>query len=177
MLRRERIRTLLRTMTKSKGKSKPKSKQKAGSASAQGHATPSQGQPPEVHDSDSTKDLEAGEAAAAAQQQQVERPLASALASIPEDAAGETTLPPIEYIGYESEHQLSEMISLIENDLSEPYSIYTYRYFLHQWPKLSFLVRVSPLTLQKRNLLIGRSVVALALIPTSHLMTFCLLNR
>ncbi|KAG0376107.1 N-alpha-acetyltransferase 30 [Mortierella sp. AD032] len=31
------------------------------------------------------------------------------------------------------------MMSLIENDLSEPYSIYTYRYFLHQWPKLSFL--------------------------------------
>ncbi|KAG9324457.1 hypothetical protein KVV02_006601 [Mortierella alpina] len=48
-------------------------------------------------------------------------------------------LPPIEYVRYESEHQLSGMMSLIENDLSEPYSIYTYRYFLHQWPKLSFL--------------------------------------
>ncbi|KAF9207431.1 N-alpha-acetyltransferase 30A [Haplosporangium sp. Z 27] len=48
-------------------------------------------------------------------------------------------LPPIDYIGYESEHQLQGMVSLIENDLSEPYSIYTYRYFLHQWPKLSFL--------------------------------------
>ncbi|CAO3573328.1 unnamed protein product [Mortierella alpina] len=48
-------------------------------------------------------------------------------------------LPPIEYVQYESEHQLSGMMSLIENDLSEPYSIYTYRYFLHQWPKLSFL--------------------------------------
>lgn len=33
------------------------------------------------------------------------------------------------------------MVSLIENDLSEPYSIYTYRYFLHQWPKLSFLAK------------------------------------
>ncbi|KAI1313863.1 hypothetical protein EDD11_002434 [Mortierella claussenii] len=53
--------------------------------------------------------------------------------SIPE------VLPPIDYIGYESEHQLPGMVSLIENDLSEPYSIYTYRYFLHQWPKLSFL--------------------------------------
>ncbi|KAF9111390.1 N-alpha-acetyltransferase 30 [Mortierella sp. AM989] len=48
-------------------------------------------------------------------------------------------LPPIEYVGYESERQLPGMVSLIENDLSEPYSIYTYRYFLHQWPKLSFL--------------------------------------
>jgi len=51
-----------------------------------------------------------------------------------------TTLPPIDYVGYESEHQLAGMMALIENDLSEPYSIYTYRYFLHQWPKLSFLV-------------------------------------
>ncbi|KAF9142746.1 N-alpha-acetyltransferase 30 [Mortierella sp. GBA39] len=50
-----------------------------------------------------------------------------------------TPLPPIDYVGYESEHQLQGMMSLIENDLSEPYSIYTYRYFLHQWPKLSFL--------------------------------------
>ncbi|KAG0087479.1 N-alpha-acetyltransferase 30A [Podila epicladia] len=50
-----------------------------------------------------------------------------------------TTLPPIDYVGYESEHQLAGMMALIENDLSEPYSIYTYRYFLHQWPKLSFL--------------------------------------
>lgn len=51
-----------------------------------------------------------------------------------------TTVPPIDYVGYESEHQLAGMMALIENDLSEPYSIYTYRYFLHQWPKLSFLV-------------------------------------
>ncbi|KAF9332264.1 N-alpha-acetyltransferase 30 [Podila minutissima] len=50
-----------------------------------------------------------------------------------------TPLPPIDYVGYESEHQLAGMMALIENDLSEPYSIYTYRYFLHQWPKLSFL--------------------------------------
>ncbi|KAF9346864.1 hypothetical protein BGX26_001627 [Mortierella sp. AD094] len=53
--------------------------------------------------------------------------------SIPE------VLPTIDYIGYESEHQLQGMVNLIENDLSEPYSIYTYRYFLHQWPQLSFL--------------------------------------
>ncbi|KAF9428846.1 hypothetical protein BGZ94_000794 [Podila epigama] len=51
-----------------------------------------------------------------------------------------TPLPPIDYVGYESEHQLAGMMALIENDLSEPYSIYTYRYFLHQWPKLSFLI-------------------------------------
>lgn len=28
---------------------------------------------------------------------------------------------------------------LIQAELSEPYSIYTYRYFIHSWPKLCFL--------------------------------------
>ncbi|KAG0253386.1 N-alpha-acetyltransferase 30 [Actinomortierella ambigua] len=31
------------------------------------------------------------------------------------------------------------MQALIESDLSEPYSIFTYRYFLNQWPQLSFV--------------------------------------
>ncbi|KAJ3193489.1 N-alpha-acetyltransferase 30 [Irineochytrium annulatum] len=46
----------------------------------------------------------------------------------------------ISYVPYESELQLPSIMRLIENDLSEPYSIYTYRYFLHAWPQLSFLV-------------------------------------
>lgn len=46
----------------------------------------------------------------------------------------------ITYVGYSSELQLPAIISLIENDLSEPYSIYTYRYFIHNWPNLCFLV-------------------------------------
>ncbi|CEG81072.1 Putative Acetyltransferase [Rhizopus microsporus] len=45
----------------------------------------------------------------------------------------------IEYKQYESELQLPAIIHLIENDLSEPYSIYTYRYFIHNWPNLCFL--------------------------------------
>ncbi|KAI9323094.1 putative acyltransfersase [Dichotomocladium elegans] len=45
----------------------------------------------------------------------------------------------IEYVGYSSELQLPSAIQLIENDLSEPYSIYTYRYFIHNWPSLCFL--------------------------------------
>ncbi|KAI7847946.1 putative acyltransfersase [Circinella umbellata] len=48
-------------------------------------------------------------------------------------------LPPISYVDYTSELQLPSIIHLIENDLSEPYSIYTYRYFIHNWPKLCFL--------------------------------------
>jgi peptide alpha-N-acetyltransferase len=31
------------------------------------------------------------------------------------------------------------MIKMIEKDLSEPYSVYTYRYFLMQWPFLCFM--------------------------------------
>ncbi|XP_076316849.1 uncharacterized protein LOC143229040 [Tachypleus tridentatus] len=45
----------------------------------------------------------------------------------------------ITYIGYESEKQMPNIIQLIQKDLSEPYSIYTYRYFIHNWPKLCFL--------------------------------------
>lgn len=46
----------------------------------------------------------------------------------------------IEYINYENELQMSAIMRLIQKDLSEPYSIYTYRYFIHNWPKLCFLV-------------------------------------
>src|SRR5688572_15950073 len=34
----------------------------------------------------------------------------------------------ITYVNYESEEQMSDIMRLIEKDLSEPYSIYTYRY-------------------------------------------------
>ena len=46
----------------------------------------------------------------------------------------------IEYINYESELQMPDIMRLIQKDLSEPYSIYTYRYFIHNWPQLCFLV-------------------------------------
>lgn len=45
----------------------------------------------------------------------------------------------IEYIVYDSELQMPDIMRLITKDLSEPYSIYTYRYFIHNWPKLCFL--------------------------------------
>lgn len=45
----------------------------------------------------------------------------------------------LEYIVYESELQMPDIMRLITKDLSEPYSIYTYRYFIHNWPKLCFL--------------------------------------
>ena len=37
------------------------------------------------------------------------------------------------------ENDLPTVMRLIDAELSEPYSIFTYRYFLRQWPQLSFL--------------------------------------
>lgn len=45
----------------------------------------------------------------------------------------------ISYKVYESELELPSIMKLIQKDLSEPYSIYTYRYFIHNWPKLCYL--------------------------------------
>ncbi|XP_023684241.1 N-alpha-acetyltransferase 30 [Paramormyrops kingsleyae] len=50
--------------------------------------------------------------------------------------------PAIEYVRYESELQMADIMRLITKDLSEPYSIYTYRYFIHNWPQLCFLAVV-----------------------------------
>ena len=46
----------------------------------------------------------------------------------------------ISLVPYESELQMPDIMRLITKDLSEPYSIYTYRYFIHNWPQLCFLV-------------------------------------
>jgi len=45
----------------------------------------------------------------------------------------------IRYMSYQSELQMPSIMKLIQKDLSEPYSVYTYRYFIHNWPKLCFL--------------------------------------
>ncbi|XP_061602980.1 N-alpha-acetyltransferase 30 [Cololabis saira] len=47
----------------------------------------------------------------------------------------------IRYVRYESELQMPWIMRLITKDLSEPYSIYTYRYFIHNWPQLCFLLQ------------------------------------
>lgn len=48
----------------------------------------------------------------------------------------------IVFVQYKSEDQLPDLVALITVDLSEPYSVYTYRYFLHNWPHLSHLVSI-----------------------------------
>ncbi|KAG9412426.1 N-alpha-acetyltransferase 30 [Aphanomyces cochlioides] len=47
----------------------------------------------------------------------------------------------IVYSQYESENELGDLMALFEKDLSEPYSMYTYRYFLYSWPELCILAR------------------------------------
>ncbi|KAI9293054.1 acyl-CoA N-acyltransferase [Neoconidiobolus thromboides FSU 785] len=50
-----------------------------------------------------------------------------------------TNLDPITFTQYKDESQLPDIMSLISKDLSEPYSIFTYRYFLFNWPQLAYL--------------------------------------
>lgn len=45
----------------------------------------------------------------------------------------------IEYRQYRDERDLGVVMELVDNELSEPYHIFTYRFFLHNWPKLCFL--------------------------------------
>ena len=46
----------------------------------------------------------------------------------------------IEYVSYGGEQHLPLVMNLVDQELSEPYSIFTYRYFVYLWPQLSFLV-------------------------------------
>jgi len=64
------------------------------------------------------------------------------LSLMPLDYLNSASLPTvgdIVYVGYKSELQMPDIMRLIQKDLSEPYSVYTYRYFIHNWPKLCFL--------------------------------------
>jgi len=45
----------------------------------------------------------------------------------------------IEYKTFASEEDLATVVSLIEKELSEPYPIYTYRYFLQKFPQHTWL--------------------------------------
>jgi len=56
-----------------------------------------------------------------------------------EEEEGTGCSPNITYLSYTDETQMPLIMRLIQKDLSEPYSIYTYRYFIHNWPQLCFL--------------------------------------
>lgn len=63
------------------------------------------------------------------------------------DLADVAELPSeLRYIQYEhglEAQYLPAIRALISKDLSEPYSIYVYRYFLYQWGHLCFMVRLA----------------------------------
>jgi peptide alpha-N-acetyltransferase len=49
----------------------------------------------------------------------------------------------VEWCEYEGEVHLPEVMKMVDNDLSEPYSIFTYRYFVKNWPSLCLLARIN----------------------------------
>lgn len=46
----------------------------------------------------------------------------------------------VQYAAEKEEEYLPAIRQLISKDLSEPYSIYVYRYFLYQWGELCYMV-------------------------------------
>lgn len=46
----------------------------------------------------------------------------------------------LKIVAYSRNEEIEPMIKMIESELSEPYSIFTYRYFLINWPQLCLLV-------------------------------------
>ena len=62
-----------------------------------------------------------------------------------EQSAKNTSLSSLRYLQYDQsmeDQYLTAIRQLISKDLSEPYSIYVYRYFLYQWGHLCFMVRL-----------------------------------
>lgn len=49
---------------------------------------------------------------------------------------------------FSDERDLEPIIKLVEQDLSEPYSIYTYRFFIYEYPKMCIMVIVRWVTLK-----------------------------
>ena len=52
-------------------------------------------------------------------------------------------LPEIAITSYRDESQLDAIMALIAKDLSEPYSIFTFRRFVHGWPEFTLLAHAS----------------------------------
>ena len=59
------------------------------------------------------------------------------------DASERDALRYVQYHGSKEETYLPAIRQLISKDLSEPYSIYVYRYFLYQWGHLCYMVLFS----------------------------------
>ena len=46
-----------------------------------------------------------------------------------------TSMGQIDVSTYSGESDIADIMALVGRDLSEPYSIFTYRYFLDHWPQ------------------------------------------
>ncbi|KAF0979421.1 hypothetical protein FDP41_001764 [Naegleria fowleri] len=63
---------------------------------------------------------------------------------LPSSSSSESTTPssttqPITYRFYEGEHDITKIKALMDVHLSEPYSVYTYRYFMNDCPRQTVL--------------------------------------
>lgn len=81
----------------------------------------------------------------------------------------------VHYLVYQSEVEMPDIMRLIQKDLSEPYSIYTYRYFIHNWPHLCFMARVGDscvgaivCKLDFHKKLVKRGYIAMLAVDSSH---------
>lgn len=52
---------------------------------------------------------------------------------------GRSDLGDVEFVQYKDENDMPGIVGLIDKDLSEPYSVFTYRYFINNWPQLCFM--------------------------------------
>lgn len=67
------------------------------------------------------------------------QPTMATSTSVPSDAAP-IDVASISFVSYTDEDEQLPLVSgIIDRELSEPYSIFTYRYFLNSWPELCFL--------------------------------------
>eukprot|EP01063_Lacrimia_lanifica_P041858 TRINITY_DN9854_c0_g1_i1.p1 TRINITY_DN9854_c0_g1~~TRINITY_DN9854_c0_g1_i1.p1 ORF type:complete len:228 (+),score=97.18 TRINITY_DN9854_c0_g1_i1:37-720(+) len=48
----------------------------------------------------------------------------------------------VEYVQYSSIDELQDIMDMMAADLSEPYPVFTYRYFIDNWPDLCWLARL-----------------------------------
>lgn len=94
-------------------------------------------------------------------------------------AEGLQQIEGVKYVCYKNEQQMTDIMRLIQKDLSEPYSIYTYRYFIHNWPKLCFLVSFTYEVLQCSYNCVKSDYSApkLQSYKTCRPLLFCVLGR
>ena len=57
----------------------------------------------------------------------------------------------VEFVSYTDESMLPDIMRLVSADLSEPYSVFVYRYFIHQWPELCICVYNNPPNKQPKD--------------------------